>query len=92
MGLTLHPQEDSDIYANKYLEIIKKWYKYYEKYDDKQQYKAIIEAAILSTPNGLTYNTPITLITLVNMKKSIAIKSLSPFLALLDVKKYMSTD
>ena len=38
---------------------IKKIYEHAGKCDDKQNLKDIIDAAILSTPEGVTYNSPI---------------------------------
>ena len=43
----------SAMYEHRYLENIKSLYKYAGKHDNRQQYKAIIEAAMVSTPEGL---------------------------------------
>ena len=72
---------------HKCLENIKKLYKYAGKYEDQQQYKDILEAATISTPEGLIYNSPIDVVTLGTMKKLSARNSLSQFLALLDIKQ-----
>ena len=47
------------MYEHVFLENIKKLYKYYGKCDDKKQYKAIIEAEMVSTPWGFNDNRPI---------------------------------
>ena len=47
-------------YEHRCLENIKKLYKTEGKCDDKQQYKAIIEAEMVSTPEGSTKNIPMT--------------------------------
>ena len=40
---------------------IRKLYKYVDKCDDQQQYTDIIESAMVSTIEGLTNNSPLTL-------------------------------
>ena len=47
------------MYEHRCLENIKKLYKYYGKCEDQQQYKDIIEAAMVPTPEGFTDNSPI---------------------------------
>ena len=49
----------SALYEHRFIENIKKLYKSPGKCDDKQQYKAITEAAIVSTPTGFTDNNTI---------------------------------
>ena len=44
------------IYEHKCLENIKKLYKQSGKCDDQQQFKDILEAAMFSTPDGITDN------------------------------------
>ena len=44
---------NSAMYEHRCLENIKSLYKYAGKHDNRQQYKAIIEAAMVSTPEGL---------------------------------------
>ena len=46
---------NSAMYENRYLENIKKLYKYAFKCDCQQQYKAIIESVMVSTPEGFNY-------------------------------------
>ena len=54
---------NNDIYEHKCLENIKKLYKQYGKCDDQQKFKDILEASMVSTPEGFTYNIPIYTIT-----------------------------
>ena len=49
---------NSAIYEHRCLENIKKLYKYYGKCDDKKQYKAIIEAEMVSNNEAFTDNNP----------------------------------
>ena len=49
----------SDLYEHRCPENINKLYIYAGKYDNKQQYKAILEAAAVFTLEGLTKNSPI---------------------------------
>ena len=44
------------LYENRFLEKIKKFYKYSGKCDDQHQYKAIFKPYIVPTPEGITYN------------------------------------
>ena len=46
---------NSAMYENRCLENIKKLYKYAFKCDCQQQYKAIIESVMVSTPEGFNY-------------------------------------
>ena len=56
----LHPSlSDNAIYEHKCLENIKILYKQAGKFDDQQQFKDILEAAMVSTPEGFTDNSPI---------------------------------
>ena len=48
------------MYGHRYLENIKKLYITAGKYDDKQKYKAMIEALMVSKPEGCTNNIPTT--------------------------------
>ena len=57
------------------------------KCDNQQEYKAIVKAAIVSTPEVIAENIPLNMGRLGTTKKSSARKSLSPFFALLDVKQ-----
>ena len=50
---------NNDIYEHKCLENIKNIYKQAGKCDDQQQFKDILEADMVSTPEGLTNNSPI---------------------------------
>ena len=51
------------LYEHKCLQKINKLYKHYGKCDDQQQFKGILEADMVSTPEGFTDNSPISLIT-----------------------------
>ena len=56
----IHPSlSKNDIYKHKCLENIKKVYKQAGKCDDQQQFKDVLEAAMVSTPEGFTNNSPI---------------------------------
>ena len=56
----IHPYlSNNAIYEHKCLENIKILYKQAGKCDDQQQFKDIIEAAMVSTPEGFTDNIPI---------------------------------
>ena len=67
------------IYEHKCLENIKKVYKQAGKCDDQQQFKDILEAAMVSTPEGFTNNSPIYPMTSLPIKKPSARKSLCLF-------------
>ena len=65
---------------------IKKIYQHAGTCDDQQNLKDIIDAAILSTPEGVTDNSPNVHMTSKPVKKSSARKSLCLFTNILDVK------
>ena len=65
---------------------IKKIYQHAGKCDDQQNLKDIIEAAILSTPEGVIDNSPNVQMTSKPLKKPSARKSLCLFTNILDVK------
>ena len=67
------------IYEHKCIENIKKLYKQAGKCDDQQQFKYILDAAIVSTPEGFTKNSPISPMTSTPVKKPSAQKSLCLF-------------
>ena len=48
----------SDFHEYRCLENIKKLFKTTGKYEDQQQYKSMIKAALVSTPEGCTNNIP----------------------------------
>ena len=75
------------IYKHKYLENITKLYKKDGKCDNQQQFKYILEDAMVSTPEGFVDNSPISPRTSTPVKKPIAQKSLCMFTNVLDVKK-----
>ena len=57
------------------------------KCDDQQQLKDILEADMVSTPEGFTDNSPISTMTSTPVKKPSAQKSLCIFTNILKVKK-----
>ena len=84
---------NSALYDHRCLGIIKKLYKYAGKFDDKHEYKYIIKANIVSTPEGLTENNPMNVGMWVTMKKPSERNPPSHFFALLDVtQKLLSTE
>ena len=78
---------NNTIHEHKCLEKIKKWYKQASKCDNQQQFKVILEAAMVSTPEGFTKNIPISTRTSTPVKKTRAWKSLCMFTNVLEVKK-----
>ena len=71
----IHPSLSKNaIYEHKYLENIKKLYKQAGKCDDQQQFKDILEADMVSTPEGFTNNSPISPMTSTLVKKPSALK------------------
>ena len=76
---------NSSLYEDRYLEIIKKLYKSAGKFDNQEQYKAILESSMVSTTEWITYNRTTDVFTLVNMNNPSARNLLGRFLALLDV-------
>ena len=67
------------IYEHKCLENIKKLYKQASKCDDQKQFKEILEATMVSTPEGFTDDSPISPMKSTPVKKLIARKSLCLF-------------
>ena len=77
---------NSVISGSRFLQNINKLYKHSGKCDYQQKFKYILEAAIISTPEGFTYKIPISPMTPPTLKKPSAIKSLCLFTNILDVK------
>ena len=65
---------------------IKKIYQHAGKCDDQQNFKDILEAAIISTPEGFTDNSPNVHMTSIPVKKTSSRKSLCLFTNILGVK------
>ena len=65
---------------------IKKIYQHAGKCDDQQNLKDIIDADMVSTPEGVTYNSPNAPMTSTPVNKPSASKSLCLFTNILDVK------
>ena len=80
---------NNTIYEHKCLENIKKLYKQAGKCDDHQQFKDIIEAAMVYTPEGFTDNTPIYTRKSTPVKKPSTQKSMCMFTNVLEVKKLL---
>ena len=86
--IDIHPSlSNNAIYEHKCLENIKKLYKQAGKCDDQQQLKYILEAAMVSTPEGFTFNSPICPMNPKTFKKPSAQKSLCMFTNILYVNK-----
>ena len=79
------------IYEHKCLVNIRKLYKQAGKCDNKQQFKYIIDAAMFSTPEGFTENSPISPMNPTPVNKPSARKSLCMFTKNIDVKKIFLT-
>ena len=78
---------NNDLFEHKFLQNIKKLYKHAGKCDELQQSTDIVEAAMVSTPEVFTNNSPIYPMTPAPVKKTSARKSLCLFTNILDVKK-----
>ena len=84
----IHPSLSKNaIYEHKCLENIKKLYKQAGKCDDQQQFKDILEAAMVSTPEGFTNISPISPMTSTPIEKPNTQKSLCLFNNIFEVKK-----
>ena len=70
---------NNTIYEHKCLENIKTLYKQAGKCYNQQQFKDIFKAAMVSTPEGFTYNSHISTRTSTPVKKQSAQKSLCMF-------------
>ena len=81
----------NDIFEHKCLQNIKKLYKNSGKCDDQQQFKDILEAAMVSTPEGFTNTSPRSPMTPKPAKRPSTRKSLCLFTNILDVKKKGAT-
>ena len=75
------------LYDHKCPENIKKLYKQAGNCGNQQQFKDIIEADMVSNPEGFTNDSPISPMTPTPVKKPSARKSLCLFTNILDVKK-----
>ena len=64
------------LFEHKCLQYTKKLYKHSGKCDNHQQFNYIIEAAMVYTPEGFTYNSPISPMKITLDKKPSARKSL----------------
>ena len=72
-------------FENRYMNNIKNIYEHAGKCDDQQNLKDIIDSAILSTPEGVTDNSPNVHMASKPVKKPSARKSLCLFTNILDV-------
>ena len=82
---------NNSLYEHKYLQKINKLYKHAVKYDDQQQFKDIIEAGMVSIPEGFIDNSPISPMISTPVKKPSAIKSPCLFTSILNVKNKTAT-
>ena len=78
---------NSAIFKHRCLQNIKKLYEHAGKCDNQQQFRDIVEAAMVSTNKGFTNNSPRSPMTPTLYKKPAARKSLRLFTSILDVKK-----
>ena len=78
---------NSDILEHICLQSINKLYKRSGKCDDQKKFKDIIEAAMVSTPEGFTYYSTRYTTTPTSVKKPSYRKSLCIFTNISDVKK-----
>ena len=84
----IHPSlSNNAVYEHKCLENIKKLYKQAGKCDYQQQFKYILEAAMVYNPEVFTDNGPISPMNPTPVKKPRALKSLCMFTNILDVNK-----
>ena len=74
------------LYEHRCLENIKKLYKLSEKCDDKQKYKSMIEANMVSTPEEFNENSPMSSGQSVPAKQYFVRKSLRQFTETFDIK------
>ena len=81
------PLSKNTIYEHKCLENIKKLYKHAGKFDDHKQLKVIIEAAMVSSTEVFTDNSPISPRKSTPVNKPSDRKSLCIFTNVLEVKK-----
>ena len=79
------------LYEHKCFENIKKIYKHAGKCDEHQQFKDILEAAMVSTTEGFNYDSPISPMASTPVKKPSYGKSLCLFTNILNVKKKTAT-
>ena len=82
---------NNTIYEHKFLQNIKNLYKHAGKCDYQQQFKDILEAATVSTPEGFTDKCPISPLTSTQVKKPSARNSLCLFTKILEVKNKTAT-
>ena len=81
---------NSDLFDHKFLQNIKILYKHAGKCDNQQQFKYIIESAMIYTTEVFTDNSPRSPITPTPVKKPSARKSLCIFTNVLDAKNKAS--
>ena len=79
------------IYEHKCLEKIKRLYKQAGKCEYQQQFKYIVEDAMVSTPEVFTDNSPISPMNTTPIKKPSTLKSMCMFNNILDVNKKLLT-
>ena len=77
---------NSALFEHRCLQNIRNLYKHAGKCDNKQQFKYILEAAMVSIPEEFTNNIPISPMNLTSVKKQSSEKSLCVFTNILYVK------
>ena len=73
-------------FEHRFINNIKKMYQHVGKCDDQQNFKDIIDADIVSTPEGVTDNSPNVPLKSAPLKKPSASKSLCFFTNIFDIK------
>ena len=82
---------NNDLFEHKFLENIKELYKHAGNCDDQQQFKDILESAMVSTSEVFAGNSPRSPMTPTSVKNPSAIKSLCLFTNILYVKDKTAT-
>ena len=78
------------LFEHKFIQNIKKLYKHASKFDNQQQFTDILEAAMVSTPEGFTNKITRCPMTPTPVNNPSSIKSLCIFTNILDVKRRTS--
>ena len=82
---------NNSLFGHIRLQNINKLYNHADKCDDQKQLKDILDAAMVSTPEGFTNNSPRSTMTPTPVKKPSARKSPCLFTNISDVKKKNAT-
>ena len=87
IGIDQYLEKKTALFKYRWLQNIKKLYQHAGKCENQQQFKDILESAMVSTPELFTNNSPRSPMIPTIVKKQSAKKSLSLFTNILDVKK-----